>query len=106
MLENNSLPGRQALALVREHLPQVLAATGRQPADWQQALLLSRLARHQFQQYYFNGAAPAPPEAGVVVMALHRLEARLQDPARRTDWPLTQTQLRRIMPLVERLLAA
>ena len=62
MFENNTSPG--PLAQVRKHLSRVLGADGRQPADWQQALLLSRLARHQLQQYYFSGAAPAPPEAG------------------------------------------
>jgi hypothetical protein len=104
MLENNPPTGPEALAWVQRYLPQVLAADGRQPSDWYQARRLSSIACQQLRQHY--GSGPASPEAAMVLLTLERLDTRLQDPAGKRNWPFAQVQLGRIMPLVERLLAA
>lgn len=104
MPENNLFSGPEALAWVQQHLRQVLAADGQQPTDWQRARRLSGIARQMLRQHY--GSGPASPEAEMVLLALQRLDTRLQNPASEKNWPFAQTQLGRIMPLVERLLAA
>jgi hypothetical protein len=98
------LSGPDTLLWVQQHLPQVLAATGQQPTDWQRARRLSGIARRQLQQHY--GSGPASPAADMVLLSLERLDTRLQHPASAQCWPFAQQQLGRIMPLVERLLAA
>ena len=106
MLENNLPTGSEALALVHQYLPRVLAANGQQADDWHLARLLSRIARQQLQHHYFRGTAPAPLEAETVLITLERLDERLLTPDPDQTWPFAQMQLRRIMPLVQRILAA
>ena len=95
-----------ALHLVQQHLPQVLSATGQHPTDWDQARLLSGIARQQLRRHYFTGDVPAPPEAETVLLNLSKVDVRLHLPATGRNWLFAQQQLGRIMPLVERLLAA
>ena len=104
MSENNSPTGPEALAWVQQHLPQVLAASGQRPTDWDQARRLSLIARQQLRRYF--GSGPAAGEAATVLLTLEHLDDRLLRPTAQQNWPFAQTQLGRIMPLVERLLAA
>lgn len=104
MLENNLPTGPEALAWVQLHLPQVLAADGHQPNDWYQARCLSSIARQQLWSHF--GSGPASGEAETVLLTLEHLDSRLRRPTSHHNWPFAQTQLSRIMPLVERLLAA
>ena len=98
--------GSEALHLVQQHLPQVLAATGQRPTDWDQARLLSGIARQQLRRHYYSGAAPVPAEAELVLRHLSKVDVRLLPPSTTRNWRFAQLQLRRIMPLVQRLLVA
>ena len=104
-MPDSPLPtGPEALAFVHRYLPQVLRADERQPAARQQARQLGRIARQQLQRHY--GSTPALLEARTVLDVLEQVETRLQSPPAAKDWLYARTQLGRVMPLVERLLAA
>lgn len=104
MPEGEELPN--VAELVRKYLAIVLAASGHEPVHWSFAQGLHYVARRVVERRYFRQSTLLPAEEAELFAALEELHkcplGQLGVPG---TWWQVQERLRRVMPLVLRLVA-
>ncbi|MGI4862964.1 MAG: hypothetical protein ACRYFZ_03520 [Janthinobacterium lividum] len=104
MAEGDNLP--DVAEIVRQYLAIVLAANGHQPVHWAYAEGLHYMARRVLERrYFYHPNLPSAEEAEVFAALEELHKCPLGQIGVPSSWWQVQMRLRRVMPLVQRLLA-